>query len=1307
MASAVAEQNGHLENGQTSAAQKLMQKHEAKKPTIEEIPDEEDLKHGEPPHSASIIEDATDGDDAPAPTWNATMSANAAGKQKAPRETQKPSLDTQSQDHFPDLGGPKPKPSVTAPPTWGATKGTPSSTTNGQQQNGTTNGASTPKSGNGTPSVAASKPITLPGYSHERIVLEPHHILPRNMLKKPISETLKDINKKSKATITMSPTEKGWLAFNIVGPADDTRKAGTDLAAAIGSKQTIKVPVPRSARAHIIGKQGSTIKALQEKTGARIHMPKQDDAAGADDDEDAMVDVTVEGNTVVAATARNEILRIANERTPTLATKVRGIPAEFYPFINGKTTDIERDGVQVRVPSYYTWTKQPPPQEPAEGKAPEFLPAVEDNHILLEGDRSAVQNARAQIEKLAEQLRQQLSLKQLTSIPQNEHQFIIGNRGISLEDFFDQTGCAIILPPNKEDIDETITIVGPPDRLDFGFDRAMDLASTMHRDPFDISKLHRNARGGADVHASNVTRYLRQRQEIERLEKLHNTHIITPINRGVAAPWELYARERKNNTMAKQAITSIVGCHPPEKFANVDVDPFFYQYLQRDVTPRVRQDYGVHVIVPGANDNAHVVLVFEGPEGLESDYQVPSNKPSAQEISNFEARLNEARKHILDIISRQEQITTESIDVPKIFHDKLKRFILKEQKARAADQIPVRVSNTGTIVTLKGPDGAVKSLAAKVNEFVEQAKEDEKERGFTLSFDFPQKHANQLIGKGGSNIRELREKFDVEIQVDNGKVELKGPKAKSEAAKAHIISLGKQWADETKYTLKIEPAYHRELIGTGGSVINKLLDRYKVQIRFPHSRPAKDDQSNADAASEAGGRKGRSDQEPDEVVIRGPKKDADAARDELLSLLQYIKDTSFSATVTVQQSQIPSLIGSKGSEMDELRTTTGAKIDIPNARDAKDPSGKVDIQIKGTKSQVAQAKKILEEKKNVFDQIVSKTLDVDKEHHRALIGASGSNIRDIILKAGGSGDRRELARTVQFPKAEADGNTIKIEGNQAVVDKIIAAIQAQVTQANSQTTEVIEVPTDKHRSLIGRGGETKKDIESKFSVSIDIPRQGSDQTGIKIVGQPSDVEKAKAHILDLVKSQEGETVQVARNIHNIVADNGYFFRQLRNNYQVSVDHAGSKVPPKSAPSAPRTNGGALPLITDEEDPDAHSWNVVGNSSSDLEGEIPWILRGSPENIAKAKSSLLAAIEQAQRNTHTGYLILPDPRTYRYVIGQGGSKVNSIRKASGCKITVPKDQAKDEAIVVEGSEDGIEQARELILKAVKDGGAARS
>lgn len=314
----------------------------------------------------------------------------------------------------------------------------------------------------------------------------------------------------------------------------------------------------------------------------------------------------------------------------------------------------------------------------------------------------------------------------------------------------------------------------------------------------------------------------------------------------------------------------------------------------------------------------------------------------------------------------------------------------------------------------------------------------------------------------------------------------------------------------------------------------------------------------------------------------------------------------------------------------------------------------------------------------------------------------GSALREIVVGAGGSDDRRALARTIQFPKQEADGNTIKVEGRTQVVDNIIKRIQEIVAERESQVTEILEVPIDQHRTLIGRGGDAKRQLESQFSVSIDIPRQGDGKTGVKITGRPDNVVSAKEHIAGLIKQQQGETLQIPRNAHHAVSNNGQLFRQLRNNYQVTVDHAGQSIPAKPTPSA-RAVEGSLPLITDDADAsaDVHSWKIV-NIESGEEGDITWNLRGTAENVAKAKDIIQKALEQAKANDSTGYLILPDPRTYRYVIGQNGSKVKTLRNQSNCQIQVPRDQAKDEAIEITGTREGVEKAKDLILAAVREG-----
>ncbi|TVY81677.1 Vigilin, partial [Lachnellula suecica] len=1300
MSSAKSAPNGS--SASWSAAERLMQNpNESHNPTVEEVPDEEDVTpHPHPASADSILES-----DADTPSWAPSMSAKAAGKRKEETSSnaRTPMLDTQSDEVFPGLGG-APKAPQAAPSPWVSKNGPAANgTSNGVSTNGTS-ASNSPAANQSAPKVAA--PSLAGQVSGMSYTFEPKE-LPRSATKKPLPDLLRDINKKFRVNLAQTTGEGGSIKIAAGGSRTAesvTRQAFKELGSQINLKTSAKVSIPRSARALIIGKGGANIKALQEASGARIQMPKMEDTPEPVDDDDDMIDVVIEGNPIAVRIAKAELAKKGAERKSTVNTKLRTIPAEFYPFISGEAQALEEaHGVQIRVPTHHTWTSQPPPQLPEQGQAPAFIPAAGDNHVTLAGDRAAVQAARAEIEALTNKLRQELTMQQ-QSINKGRHQFIIGDRGISVQDFFADTGCGIILPGGAED--DVITIIGTSDQVDEAMDKAMDLAMGMQNSSFDISRHIRGVPRPGE-HARNITQYLRDRKQIEKIEKLHQAHIFTPVDyAGGAAPWELYARDGKNAIRAQGEIKNIVMAHPPDRMATVPVDSFFHNHLRNDIIPRVKQDYGVHVVIPSASQ-PDVLLVFEGEGGQKAEYEVPRGQPTPAEIQAFRQGLEDARKHILDIIGAQAQITSTEIDVPAIFHDKLKRYIKKEQQARSADQIPVRVFNTGTLLTFRGPQPAVESLAAKVNAFVEQAIEDEKERGFTLSFDFPKEYAGQLVGKGASHVNELRERFDVDIKVNDGKVDLKGPKAKAEAAKSHILSLGRQWADTATYTLKVDPTYHSELIGAKGAQINRLQDRYKVQIHFPRQKAFRDDQSNADAASDAGQRKVRPEQSADEVTVKGPTKGADGARDEILSLLQYLKDNSHEATVTVKAGQIPQLIGQRGSGMDEIRTSTGARIDVPNAKNLS-PENEVVIKIKGTKSQMAQAKKLIEEKKEVYDQTVKKTLSVDRRHHRALIGSGGSTIRDIVSKAGGSDNPREYIRTVQFPKVEADGNDIKIEGNKEVVDKIIAAINEIVSTLDSQKTDELDIPTDKHRSLIGRGGETKKELEAKFKVALDIPRQGSGQTAVKITGQPDAVAKAKAHLQDLVKEQEGESVSVPLKVHHSIADNGQYFRRLKNEHKVTVDHAGHKVPPKpAAPTNVRANGGAMPLITDDADEaaDVHSWKLVDMSESGLDGDIPWILRGPPDNIAKAQAALEAAIEQALQNTTIGYLTLPDPSTYRFVIGTRGSKVDSIRKATGCKITVPRDQAADEAIEIIGSADGVEAARDLILQAVKEGGNA--
>ena len=623
-------------------------------------------------------------------------------------------------------------------------------------------------------------------------------------------------------------------------------------------------------------------------------------------------------------------------------------------------------------------------------------------------------------------------------------------------------------------------------------------------------------------------------------------------------------------------------------------------------------------------------------------------------------------------------------------------------------QSPIAAAALNREGILRGPNEAIDGFVAKIVAFIESEKRDELERGHVTTFDFPQKHMSHLIGRRGETVNKYREEFDVDIQTKEGKVDIIGPKAKAESAKAKIIALGKQMEDESTHVLKINPKYHREIIGARGSQVNRLQDRYKVHVQFPRTVHIGDDRSVADDSSEVSGpRNRRSNLGPDEVIIKGPSKGADAARDELLSLLQWTIDNSHSGIVSVAQKQLPSLIGQGGQEMEAVRLATGAQIDVPG-RDSVDSDGRVQIQLKGTKKQVEEAKNVLVQKSKAFDDIVVRNIDIDKKYHKALIGSGGSNIRNMVVAAGGSDDRRDLARTVRFPRQDSEDSIIRVEGTESLVDKIVASIVAFTGQRAGQTTEIMEVPPEKHRLLIGRGGESRRALEAQFKVEISIPKltdEGPARSQVRISGLPDSVENAKARVTEMIQDLPGETIQVPRKHHHVVADNGQFFRRLRNDFKVTVNH-GDQPPPPKPPSSSRPQddvSAPMPLITDDpSSTSAHSFSLIDNAPASTEdGMIPWILKGTPENIVKARSALEKALKVAdtQDSQCTGYLMLPDPKTYRFVVGQGGSKINEIRRQTGCKINVPRDQKEGSAIEITGSKEGVEQARDIILETV--------
>lgn len=244
-----------------TAAERLMRQHEQEEAaanhhaTVEDAPDEDDLL--QPAISGlKSLPISTDPSRVATPSGEANISAKAAGKQPArdhppAAAPPKPAFDPKSEDAFPALGGPKAQPAAAAPTPWSKKPAAVGKAANGMS-NGLANGsmaapkpssgASTPLSDIVTPSSTApsqrgpAPQMALPGRYSEQIQLHPSMMTPRQQLKKPVSDILRDINKRSKANVEMKSGPGGIVVFEGTGPVDAVRVALKEVATQLCSK---------------------------------------------------------------------------------------------------------------------------------------------------------------------------------------------------------------------------------------------------------------------------------------------------------------------------------------------------------------------------------------------------------------------------------------------------------------------------------------------------------------------------------------------------------------------------------------------------------------------------------------------------------------------------------------------------------------------------------------------------------------------------------------------------------------------------------------------------------------------------------------------------------------------------------------------------------------------------------------------------------------------------------------------------------------------------------------------------------------
>ncbi|GLB37618.1 putative K homology RNA-binding domain containing protein [Lyophyllum shimeji] len=312
------------------------------------------------------------------------------------------------------------------------------------------------------------------------------------------------------------------------------------------------------------------------------------------------------------------------------------------------------------------------------------------------------------------------------------------------------------------------------------------------------------------------------------------------------------------------------------------------------------------------------------------------HQKSKVKITGRQENVEEAKRRILSQVERLADETSEVLKIPSQYHSSLigqsgKYANRLEEKYLVKITFPRQSAENGegkTREQLK-PDevlikGGKKGVAGAKAELLE-AVEFEKESNNVLKFTVPTRSVARILGKGGASINEIKDSTEAQIDVEKASegdgsvtnVTVRGTKKAINAAKAAILAIADQVAEETTATVIVESRFHRTLIGAGGQGLKELVLRCggpsdpKLQaglIRFP-----------------------RQGEPSDEVKLRGEPKLVNKLKAELEKAVATLRDRVVLG-VQIPAAQHRALIGRGGQHLNDLQNKRDVQIQFPGSR---------------------------------------------------------------------------------------------------------------------------------------------------------------------------------------------------------------------------------------------------------------------------------------------------------------------------------------------------------------------------------------
>uniref|UniRef100_A0A8C2YJJ1 Vigilin n=1 Tax=Chinchilla lanigera TaxID=34839 RepID=A0A8C2YJJ1_CHILA len=952
------------------------------------------------------------------------------------------------------------------------------------------------------------------------------------------------------------------------------------------------------------GEQAKICLEIMQRTGAHLELSLAKDQG---------LSIMVSGKLDAVMKARKDIVA----RLQTQASATVPIPKEHHRFVIGKNGEKLQD-LELKTA---TKIQIPRPDDPS-------------NQIKITGTKEGIEKARHEVLLISAE--QDKRAVERLEVEKAFHPFIAGPYNRLVGEIMQETGTRINIPPPSVSRTE-IVFTGEKEQLAQAVARIKKIYEEK-ANSFTVSSvsapswLHRFIIGKKGQNLAKIT---------QQMPKVHIEFTEGEDKITLEGPTEdVNVAQEQIESMVKDLINRM-------DYVEINIDHRFHRHLigkSGANINRIKDQYKVSVRIPPDSEKSNLIRIEGDPQGVQ-----------------------QAKRELLELASRMENERTKDLIIEQRFH----RTIIGQKGERIReirDKFPEVIINfpdpaqKSDIVQLRGPKNEVE----KCTKYMQKMVADLVENSYSISVPiFKQFHKN-IIGKGGANIKKIREESNTKIDLpaENSNSEtivITGKRANCEAARSRILSIQKDLANIAEVEVSIPAKLHNSLIGTKGRLIRSIMEECGgVHIHFP---------------VEGSG--------SDTVVIRGPSSDVEKAKKQLLHLAEEKQTKSFTVDIRAKPEYHKFLIGKGGGKIRKVRDSTGARIIFPAAED-KDQDL---ITIIGKEDAVREAQRELEALIQNLDNVVEDYMLVDPKHHRHFVIRRGQVLREIAEEYGGV--------MVSFPRSGTQSDKVTLKGAKDCVEAAKKRIQEIIEDLEAQVTVECAIPQKFHRSVMGPKGSRIQQITRDYNVQIKFP----------------DREETPAHGMEHTIQENGDEASEGRE-----ADPG----SPRRCDIITI--SGRKEKCEAAKEALEA---LVPVTIEVEVPfDLHRY-IIGQKGSgirkmmdefevnihvpapELQSDVIAIT-GLAANLDRAKAGLLERVKELQAEQEDRALrsfklnVTVDPKYHPKIIGRKGAVITQIRLEHDVNIQFPdKDDGSQpqDQITITGYEKNTEAARDAILKIV--------